>query len=303
MKAPAELDVDIPPYNPRLVRRATRRGLVRSAFRVIVILLLGSLVLQVMGGLWGQVRGRKAHFQTVAEGAFMAAHPELSFGGGSCCMIGLRLNEATKLDWSVRTADDTFGVTGSTTVHNNAWGDTSISNNALGNTRGIAPLKRAMNGLRPEKAATRRLLAQLPGPVLTMAIIELNAPAAPDDFNRRYSTPTSPIFGAVYLTDPYHPQQAQVTWPTANLSGANTGGAVGRSFAQWTAQLHNTDDHNLRMFGLPDAHTLQELGRAPRVYAFVVQDQTPDQITRYLDDPAVRSVNIVDVAYNLNQTP
>lgn len=54
----------------------------------------------------------------------------------------------------------------------------------------------------------------------------------------------------------------------------------------------------LATLDLPPSATLRELARSPRVYAMVVDRATPAQLRSLLDNPAVRAVNLADIAFD-----
>jgi hypothetical protein len=290
-----------PTFDDAAVRRATRRGLSRSAFRAAVLLVIALFVLRMIGGFWGLARGREDRFKAIAAGAFVAAHPEFDLVGQGDGPTSLGGTESYEFDYTVRNADRA-GSHGSAYVHNDVFG--TWSTNADISYPSATPLGRGEDNVRPEEGETRRLLAELPRPVVMMAVIETSEPMSPAAYGTHFERyPGSPISAPapVYLQSPYDMEHLEhvprLTWPSANLTDATAQAFEEESFAHWARRVHASDDRNLRLMGLPSAKRLHALAKSPKVYAFIVQQMSTTDLKKYLDDPAVRSVRIVDIAF------
>jgi hypothetical protein len=63
--------------------------------------------------------------------------------------------------------------------------------------------------------------------------------------------------------------------------------------------LRDGDDRNLGRLGLPPADEIKTLAADPKVHAFILAKASMERLRALLDDPAVRSVNVGDVAFDL----
>jgi hypothetical protein len=83
----------------------------------------------------------------------------------------------------------------------------------------------------------------------------------------------------------------RVSWPSANLA----------QFQQWVKTLRSSDNGVLRDLQLPNAATLEEIARKPRVYGFVLDRASTSQLSRLLEDPTIASVQIGDIAFDVGR--
>jgi hypothetical protein len=157
------------------------------------------------------------------------------------------------------------------------------------------PLDNALSqGGGPTKEKTRRYsyLDNLPSPVLLSALIEFREPLNQesfDDFKRGFGLaigPTTPIF----LAPPY-PPSPKLTWPSPSIN----------QFQKWAGILRTHDDANLEALGLPDSRFIKEVAEEGTIKAFFAVPVSVRAVHRLLDNLAVGTVRIVEVAFNLGQ--
>jgi hypothetical protein len=93
---------------------------------------------------------------------------------------------------------------------------------------------------------------------------------------------------AMILSRPFG-TDAVVSWPT--------GGDL-TSFVDWAGDLRAGDDGLLATLGLPPSATLREMAHDPKIYGMIIDRATPAQLRSLLDNPAVRAVNLADIAFD-----
>jgi hypothetical protein len=285
--------------DPKVRQRTMGRGLRGTVMRAALCLILVALLFHLLSAAWISFGGRRSHFQAVASGAYMAAHPEYAFVEAACCRAGSLFETSLRLDWVVRTPSGT-GQSGSTTIYNNSRGQ--LSSNQPRIFPSESPLGRSQTGgVPPTKAATRRVLGSLPRSVRAMAVIEFVAPMSGLDYLAKVRSGNGEGYDGknpVYLTSPYDLREVgpPVSWPTARLLGPSGDSTLRQSFSSWAMELSSSDSHNLRQLGLPPVSTLKRLARRPVVFAFIVDSASRLQLRAFLQDRQIASVNIVAVA-------
>lgn len=120
--------------------------------------------------------------------------------------------------------------------------------------------------------------------------------------------PPSGSFPPVFLESPYAPPVGptrQLGWPNPEIASSPAwGGGQPEAadpltqFKAWAATLRDGDDRNLDRLGLPPADEIKTLAADPKVH-FILAKASVERLRALLDDPAVRSVNVADIAFDL----
>ena len=257
------------------IRRAVRRGVLRVAFTAAAWLLL-ALVVAVIGT--GTVTSlRTQHFVAVVDGGIQAAHPEYDLNGMSCC--GGISSVTVRRDGHVRAAVD-GSAQAVVQVHRSFLGRVDVDAGDPSQT----PVLRALSREAATKTATRALVDKLPGTVVASALVELDTPLSYDQAKAATTVEAT----AMILTMPFG-TDSMVSWPAGgDLSG----------FVHWAGDLRAGDDGLLSTLDLPPSATLRQIARDPKVYGMVIDRATPAQLRSLLDNPAVRTVNLADIAFD-----
>jgi hypothetical protein len=274
-----ELDVELPPaFDERAVRRAVVRGVARSGLASLAWLMVLVLVLWLVTAGVGVARGD--HFYVVTYNGMRAAHPEYEMAqDGGCCVQGplfglTNLGLASSMTFRVRPAGELDHARSSTVVvSQDVTGDFHAN---VGNDP--TPLGDAWARGRPSKRSTVEFLDGLPA-VVVSALVEFDRPVPA-------GTIAAHRGGAVFVTDPY--EAGRVAWPTPQI----------QELRDWADQLRPADDGRLDEIGLPPSADIQRAAATGLVHAYVLPRAQLDEIRAMLADPAIRSVNILDVAFD-----
>jgi hypothetical protein len=308
----------LPPFAEHAARRAIWRGVVRTAFTGVLVVFLGWLILMLLSGFWQKRGDREERFQSVIGLGFLVAHPDWRGEPSGCCNTDLTSLELF-LDVQPQTAEPLSPTT-------KAWLRLNILGRLVIDSIPIlpeTPIEQALSGGRPSKAQTQALLDELPEPMRASAVVELATPlttGAFADLLARTGVPTGapelhnspPIF----LEPPYPPFHTEgpnpelgparkLAWPNPTIASDTAGeGDLAPSdpltqFKAWAAQLEDGDDRNLGRLGLPPADKIKTLAEDPKVHAFILPKASVERLRALLDDPAIRSLNLADVAFDL----
>ncbi len=305
----------VPPFNERAARRAVWRGVFRTALSALLLIVAVLLIAEFASSAWQRRGDRGERFQDVLGVGFLVAQPGWRGELSGCCNANL-----TSIELSLDVAPRTASGESQTTP---AW----LRLNLLGRVEidsipilPDTPVDRALGARRPANARTRKLLTQLPQRMVATAIVELAAPATVNEFNeilvgtgvRPLDDPMPSDMPPVFLQPPYREPVLSkagmvrtLTWPESFSAATEfMGGAIPEAdslaqFKAWAAELRDDDDRNLGRLGLPPADTIKSVARNARVHAFILETASLRQLTRLLDDPAIRSVNVADVAFDL----
>jgi hypothetical protein len=308
----------IPSFDERAVRRAIWRGVARTAVTAALLLLVALTVLDLVSAAW-QTRGdREERFRLVGVG-LQVANPGLHFDGPFCCNTELRGMELV-VSASPRTARAESEIT---TFR------PSVTLRGRVEPHSVYPLPPApatqVLDARPSPGGTRGLLQRLPDAVVATAVVELARPLRHREWEaflerrgRRLSPQfldVPPVFLEPLYTDKRRdfPPRTAIGWPEPisvrldpdelehgglrDITAADDDSLP--QFQRWVRMLRDGDDSNLRRVGLPSLERLRALARSPRVHGFILERATLAELRSYLDDPAVRSIAVADVAFDL----
>ena len=323
--------VAVPEFPAAAMRRAVWRGVVRTAVLAVVCLALAYAALSILSFTW-QNRYRDRQTQVIGRG-FVVAHPGYGGGsGGGCCNRSLT-RSTLLLTLTPRTAGDLRPEVNVELVTGLRGRLVRSELPELPSN----PVERALQALRgPTKAATRSVLGRLPPALRATAIVELRTPLRNEAWERflvRHGRELAAGYldvPPIFLEPVYRPRADDaapgwvlpLSWPEPHSfpmvapEGETTGETTRegivfartlgdaddeslREFAAWAQTLEQEDERDLRMLGLPSLRTIRNVARDPRVHGFVLERAPLAEVRAYLDDPQVRSVKVVDVAFDL----
>jgi hypothetical protein len=278
---PDDVTFDVPDLaipDEAAIRRAVRRGVLKSGLAAASWLLVGALVLAIAAAGIGALRVER--FALVAEDGVRVAHPEYVVDVGPFSNLGV-----STIDVQLRPRG-AFGHPGVTDgrIVQPLFGGIDVD---LG-PRSDTPIGDALSRARPDRAATGKFLAGLPPQVSMSAVVELERPLDGDAFLDLASVVPAPGGNeTVFLTDPYSADET-VSWPNPMVE----------DYARWARKLGSGDDDALRALGLPRASALRALADRPQIRAYIVERASVQQLRALLADRRVRSVNVADVGFD-----
>ncbi|MEV0202668.1 hypothetical protein [Nonomuraea sp. NPDC050691] len=299
--------LEMPDFDPKVTRRAVRRGVVRTASLVLAVLVAVALV-ATLGSAAVQKRGdRERRMWDVLGTAFKIYNPAYSIAVQDCC-------ETTPLSMSLtvgarqRRAGGGFegGDGGFYTITQDFFG--RVGRLPLGNyanTRLSTSLANVGTWLQ-SKEDMRKVLARLPESLNAMAVIELAKPMTPADFG---------AFGhgcdgrMVYER---RPGSVPITWDSTTYDRVLPGEDLDppcekvpaqdlQRFRHWVGMLRDYDEANLRRFDL-SLSRLRKAASDGLVYAYVDEMATIKDLRKLIEDPRVRTVRLADVTFDLDRT-
>jgi hypothetical protein len=273
---------ELPDVAPGDLRRAVRRGVIRTALLAALWLFIAWIALQFASGLYFELSGRRDRLENVVLEAFRVSHPDVDAQTTGCCNATLTSQElilevrpvsASPLQpvYSLHPRDRLFGGV-----------------DAYAGVRATTPIEHALSGGAPTRAESERAVARLPRGSRASAVVALARPLAPADVpgsqDEQHAWFLTPPFGS----DPGHCSGAPITAPGPQPSVA--------AFQKWARSLSSADDDILCQFGLPGAGRLQRVAGEGRVHGFVVAAASREQLERLLRDARVGVVALGDAA-------
>ncbi|MEV0379924.1 hypothetical protein [Nonomuraea sp. NPDC050643] len=296
-------EMDMPDFDPKLARRAVRRGLLRTTSYVLAVLLTLVLVATVGSTLVQERGGRERRMMDVLGTAFKLYNPGYTVATGECC-------ETTPLSMSFKvsaipvepaaersSSHDTF------TISQSFFG--RVGHLPLGNTANtrLSISLYSVGGTLAQKEEVRKVLARLPDRLMALAVVEFAAPLKEPElkgFLEQYKTCADKVVyerrtGSVPIT------WGEITWDRGAFNEGKDGCGVGlANFRSWVSLLRDHDDANLRSFDLSLARLRKAAGDG-LAYAYVDQLQTIEELRTLIEDPRVRTVRLADVAFDLDR--
>jgi hypothetical protein len=273
---------ELPDVAPADLRRAVRRGVIRTALLAALWLFIAWIALQFASGLYFELSGRRDRLENVVLEAFRVSHPDVDAEVTGCCnasptsqelILQVRPVSASPLQpvYSLHPRDTLFGGV-----------DANVGVPAT------TPIEHALSGGAPTRAASERAVARLPEGSRASAVVTLARPLAPGEARGVQDDQRAWFLTPPFDSNPGHCSGAPITAPGPGPSVA--------AFQKWAQSLSSGDDDILCQFGLPGAKRLQQVARDGRVYGFVVDDASRDQLGRLLADPRVGTVALGDAA-------
>lgn len=293
-------DVDmipIPAFDDRVVRRAMLRGVVRTGLVASLCMML--LVLLVGAASVGISAYRGDHFFRVAYGGMVVSHPEYEIKqDGNCCAAGplfgftnLGLASEIKLQLRPLGALNYAGAV-TITVEQDVFGDLHPGIDAS-----PTPLRNGLQRGRPTKESTEAFLRGLPEPTVVSALIEFDQPVEAAAFTAFFDTylPSTDISDrrrTIIAVNPYESRSSNlISWPNSNIA----------ELRAWAASLDLSDDRHLDAVGLAPSADIKQVADEGRIYAFVAPRIPLALLRTLLGNTAVRSVNVLDVAFDTSR--
>jgi hypothetical protein len=266
-------DLDVP--SPAAVRRAVRRGVLRSGFAAAAWLLVAALLVLAGGVLVGGFRG--SHFGEVVYRSALVGHPGYRVIDSDCC-AGLY---TSRLDLRLTVRGAVSGGAAATgTIRQGLIGWITVDLPPPDGT----PIGEALRRGRPAKDATAAVLDTLPKSAVASAIVEFTTPLPPAEFVTRYTADYHDV--CVFLTKPYDVPTA--SWPVGELA----------DFREWVGALDHGDDDLLGDLDSPPVEELRAVAADPKVTGAVLEHLSVATLRSLLADPRVTSVNIADVGFD-----
>ncbi|MDF2710110.1 MAG: hypothetical protein K0R62_5762 [Nonomuraea muscovyensis] len=304
-----EAVLEMPDFDPKVTRRAVRRGVFRTASVVLAVLL--TLLLAAGGLSLVQKRGERDQRMTDVLGtAFSIYNPAYEVQVESCCDLTPVSMGFTVTASQIRAVGGFTGTGGSThTITQNFFG--RVGRLPLGNYAGTTLSRNLADvgtDLQP-KEDIRKVLARLPEGLSALAVIEFAEPAPPDRliaFTRDFELcPQKVVYERRPGSNPI--TWGMTTWAWAPRPEGETTCADQlkndlAGFRGWLGLLRDHDDANLRHFDLSLAR-LRKAANDGLAYAVVENLVSVKELRKVIEDPRVRTVRLADVAFDLQRPP
>ena len=288
-------------FDVRATRRAVRRGIFRSAVVAVVWVAVAGFVLELGSAAWQTRGGREQRLENLAVRTFAAAHP------------GFRRPDVNGSGTSLRSLDLTLKAEPKTASPLVQPVEVKLHFDLRGRLTDYPLTDLPLTGVDVAAAAAsftskrqvRRVLDRLPAAVVATANVELRHPTTIAALFRLLTRQgiTFPYTDdiAIYLEPEFGRQRVsrrfadaqRVSWPSPSLA----------QFQDWVKTLHSSDDQVLDRLGLPPTRALRTIATRARVYGLVLDQATPARLRGFLADPAVRMVQLGDIAYNVDRSP
>jgi hypothetical protein len=278
-------------FDERAVRRATRRGILRTTGNAVAFLLLGLFALEIATGLVLTAGDREDRLTHVVMPGLLVAHPEYESHSRGCCNRSFK-HLTADLEIQPRSPvplPPTFNLEPTQDL----WGrydpySASVPDSALG---------QLVQNYNTSEDQVRQVLERLPEGMSSNAVVLFRRPLDQAGVDSVLATLDFPRFGAAVVFDV--PRSARwvgspvgtkrrIGWPEASI----------RAFDAWADSLSTSDDETLHLLGLPRAEDIKEMSRGGAA-GIVIASVGVDRLLELLDDPEVRTVLPGEVAHDL----
>ncbi|GAA0927494.1 hypothetical protein [Nonomuraea longicatena] len=307
MSDPQDLDLDdIPDFNPKRVKRAVRRGLVKTAAIVLAALVVAAGVLVGVPMLIQQSGDRQERMMDVLGTAFQLYNPSYQITELWCCDVtpwslsievgarplqaigGFEVNPAARYTIT----QDLFGRVGRL---------------PLGNS-GATTLTRAlmMVGRDPvNKKRDQELLAGLPQNLRTLAVVEFTKPMTADEL-AAFGKGVNACPDRLVMES--RPGSVPITWGYGMWSKGmvkqksrycyDSPPTTVAAFRAWRGILRDEDGSDLRHFDLTLAR-IEAAAQKGLMYAYVDETATVAELRKAAADPRVKTVRVADATFDV----
>lgn len=295
---------DLPVADDRALRRAIRRGVLRTAAVGAVYLLFAAIVVSILAQLLLAALHRQAQLDRIAT-AWQVAHPEYTAdtsGSG-----GTWLGRYVSIDARLFTEPTDPGAV-----------SVKLSQDLLGRVHASTSLPQspAFDALRtlggPEevtdKAAELRQLKQLPTTTSLSAIVSFTRPLDEDGVQRWAAAfgPSGFFDADTFLMTAANPtfttwngvvQSPVYGWSAFRYFHEDGSWTTVSSFRRWVGELHDSDASNLHRMGL-DLGRLRTAAREGLMHGMILTGATPAELAKVLQTPEVRAVHTYNIAFS-----
>jgi hypothetical protein len=299
-----------PAFDERAMKRAIRRGVIRTAALGAAIFFVASVVVFVGASGLRLALGNSHELDRVASVGWRVAHPNFkadqsaSSQGGwtSSYTIGASplLAEPSGATTPVRLTENPWGRVSAPFAQIKAPSDDALANFGSATSSGAAV-----------KDHERAVLSQLPSPVTVAAVVELSTPmddAAWMSFAQERPNSglndTTPVLlsraSRQFEVSNAHLISSVYGWSWTYNIPNSFGPAAGpvTQFRKWVATLHNSDRDTLAAVGA-GLNGLRAASKDGHIYGFIVSQANVSWLLDLLKDPAVGAVHPYDVAFNV----
>ncbi|MFC4115481.1 hypothetical protein [Nonomuraea zeae] len=295
---------EMPDFDPRLTRKAVRRGLFRTSSSVLAVLLVLALV-ATYGSMLAQTRGdREQRMTDVLGTAFKLYNPAYRVVTGTCC-------ETTPWSMSFEVSAAPLRAFGgfwpsggeTYTISQTLFGRVAhLPLGSTANTRLSLQLY-DLGGTLARKENVRKALARLPGDLRALAAVEFAAPLKGAELksflDQREVCAESVVYerrtGSLPIT------WGEITWDRGTFAEGKEGCGVGLgNFRSWVSMLRDHDEPNLHRFDL-SLSRLRKAAADGLAYAYVDQSTSIAELRKVIEDPRVRTVRLADVTFDLDR--
>jgi hypothetical protein len=307
---------DLPTFDRNALRKAVRRGVIRTAIVGGFWVLIALFLLQIAGGIITSVLGRADELTHVVQVGWQVSHPEFFAKDSGTNTGGMSAN--LRID-AVPVSAGLGGAATQLSFRDNIFGSTSVSGVADPQTAasqvllGFGQPGSTGAGVR---AAEVKMLRGLPSAVRVAAIVEFANPLSFEQyraFAQAHDDQSAPAFGlapallsaAIPLGDSDivggHLIRGVYAWsPTYDRSQRSgefqTVSDVVSGFRTWVHTLHDSDRDALLTAGA-DLTGLRAAARAGLVHGVVLKDASAAFLLKLLADPSVGAVHPYDVQF------
>ena len=294
---------DLPVLNDQSLRRAIRRGILRTAAVVAGYVVVGLFVLGILLTVITNALGRDGQLDRLTT-AWLVAHPQFSFSGnstgpsrwwGRAEVMNAKLL-AARPDPTVIPIHLSISVLGDAGVPTEVP-DTSAS-------RALANMNESMT--LPQKEQEIRQLRQLPAGTVTSTVIHFANPLSQESLSSWFAAAPPSVaaaadLGSYLMTDSsvapgtFTNAPGVYGWSVLNDNAGLSGSLVG-TFRRWVSRFHNSDRTNLSFMGI-DLDRLRTAASQGLIHGLILPSVPPDQLVRILNDPQVGAALVYDIAF------
>jgi hypothetical protein len=296
---------ELPAIGDRQLRRAIRRGVLRTAAVVAVYVLIGAFVLSiVVQGIFAGL-GRQKQLEHIAT-AWQVAHPEFSadVSGSGPTWLGRQESLDVRL---LATPPDPAALR--VQLHTNLFGHLAMPTPVPQSVADEALLSIGTEPTRDWKSEEQKSLGQLPADTTLSAVLEFVRPLDGTSLQQWAAALPQSLSPSILASDTWlmtAVKQRTVSWngvleaPVYGWSFRDFhevgNWTIVSSFRRWVSELHSSDAGNLHLVGV-SLDRLRRAAAAGLVHGMIVTGVKPAQLEHLLADPAVLAAHTYQVAF------
>ena len=295
---------EMPAVDDRQLRRAIRRGVLRTAAVGAVYIFIGSIVLSIAVQLILAGFGRQRQLEHLAT-AWQVAHPDFSADVSGMGPTWLGRYESLDVRLLASPPDPAaVRVRLSTNLLGHLGYPTSVPQSAASDALNSIGIESTTDW----KTKERKSMAGLPAGTTLSAVIEFGTPLDNSALTQWASTLPGLLGQSVIspattylMTAAEHGRGGFADAPVYGWSPFTYFHEDGNwttvsSFRKWVSELHDSDAGNLHKVGV-SLSRLREAAAAGLVHGLIVTGLKPAQAERLLADPEVLAVHTYQVAF------